>query len=64
MLLEGILEKAVFEIHGPEVVAELAFQLDGLGSLVRTLHQCQPLQELLGGLLGAALLAQLYAFFI
>ena len=64
MLLEGILEKAVFEIHGAEVVAELAFQLDSLVSLVGTLHECQPLQELLGGLFGATLLAQLHTFII
>ena len=64
VLLEGILEEAVFEVHGAEVVAELAFQLDGLGGLVRALHESQPLQELLGGLLGAPLLAQLHTFII
>ena len=64
MLLEGILEKPVFEIHRAEVVAKLTFQLDGFGSLLRTLHQGQPLQELLGSLLGATLLAQFGTFFI
>jgi len=64
VLLEGILKEAVFEVHGTKVVAELAFQLDGFIGFIRTLHEGQPLQEFLGSLFGAALLAQLYAFII
>ena len=62
--LEGIIEETMFVVHRAEVVLELAFEAEVFGGWFTALHQREGLQEMLGGLLGKALLAQFGTFFI
>ena len=64
MLGKSTLEQSVLEIHRPEVVAKLAFELQDFCSLFARLQRFKALQELFGGLFRLALLAQAQTLFI
>ena len=64
MLLEGVLKETMLEIHSPQIVTELPFQLKNFCSLFATLHEDQGLRKTLCGFFRLALFTELQPLLI